>query len=164
VRPVQMLANDIYGGHIVLEININSKWVVFDPLYNLSFRRADGQLASFDEVGARWDAYKSQVPANYNFEYAYAGKRYTNWSKLPLVGTVMKGAINLFKGSRAAETFSLRVLFLNPKKILFFSSLILYGICLFALLNKKYFKISLARLIALPKLRPQGKLKPAMNA
>jgi hypothetical protein len=163
VRPVQMLVKGVYGGHIILEAKVNNKWAALDPMFNLSFRGADGQLASFDEVGENWQQYKAQLPAGYNPDYAFTGKQYTNWAKLPVAGTLLKGTLNLFMGRKAASEFSLRSLFLNPKKVLFFSSLFLLGLSFIAMLNKKYFKISVVKLFHLPRLRPQGKFKPALN-
>jgi hypothetical protein len=38
--------------HVLCEIRIHGRWVVFDPMVHLAFRRADGQLATAAELQA----------------------------------------------------------------------------------------------------------------
>jgi hypothetical protein len=146
VRPGQMKVNEKFGGHIILDVNINGKWIILDPLYNLSFRNEQGQLASFEEVSSNWSYFKSQVPAHYNMDYKYDGVQYTNWAKVPVLGSIAKATISLFAGKETADNFSFRTLTLNPKKILFYLSFYLLGFSVISVLNKKYFKISLPSL------------------
>jgi hypothetical protein len=157
VRPAQMKVNGVYGGHIVLEVKINNQWAVLDPMFNLAFTKTDGSLAGFKEVGANWAAYSAQAPAGYDPAFRFEDVRYTNWNKLPVLGSVGQFFVRFFLGREQAETFSLRSLFLNPKKILFFISLFLTGLSLISLLNRKYFHISI------PRLFTQRKPKPAIN-
>lgn len=44
-RMVQMKANGIYGEHNITEVKVDGSWVVVDPLYDLYFRKPDGNLA-----------------------------------------------------------------------------------------------------------------------
>jgi hypothetical protein len=159
VRPAQMLVDGKYGGHIVLEVKVNNHWAVLDPMFNLSFTRPDGVLASFSEVGQNWGFYSLQTPVNYDAAFRFEGVRYTNWDKLPLLGGLAKASVKLFLGKERAESFSVRSLFLNPKKILFFFSLFILGFSLISLLNRKYFHISIPRLL-LPRTKAP---KPVLN-
>jgi hypothetical protein len=154
VKPGQMKVNGKFGGHIITEAQVNGKWIVLDPLYNLAFRNEKGALASFDEVSSNWNYYKSQVPAHYNPDYQYAGIQYTNWAKIPVVGGIVRATIKFFAGSESANNFSFRTLTLNPKKILFYLSFYLLGFSIISILNKKYFKISLPSFRFKPKYRP----------
>ncbi len=154
VKPGQMKVNGKFGGHIITEALVNGKWIVLDPLYNLVFRNEKGQLASFDEVSSNWNYFKSQVPSHYNPDYQYAGIQYTNWAKLPVVGSIAKATITLFAGKATAEDFSFRALTLNPKKIMFYLSFYLLGFSIISILNKKYLKISLPSFRFKPKYRP----------
>jgi hypothetical protein len=143
VRPLQMLVNGTYGGHIVLEANLNNKWIVFDPLYNLYFTNEKGELASVEEIQSNWNYYRTQTPANYNMDYKFDGVRYTNWSRMPILGSLAKATLNLFMGKTAADRFSLRTYMLNPKKFLFFLSIYLLGFSFISILNNRYLKIHL---------------------
>jgi hypothetical protein len=143
VRPLQMMVNGKYGGHIVLETYLDNKWVVLDPLYNLSFTNANGELASAEELKNNWNYYATQTPANYNLNYKFEGIRYTNWDKIPVLGPATKATLGLFMGKSAANTFSLRSYLLNPKKILFFLSIYLLGFSFISILNNRYLKIHL---------------------
>jgi hypothetical protein len=115
VRIAQMRCGSVWGAHILLEAKIDGKWVTLDPYYNLSFRKEDGSLASFQDVKERWDDFKSQVPPNYNSLYAYEDVRYTNWTKIPLVMPAVRSVLGWFMGSEV-ENLSIRSFVLNLYK------------------------------------------------
>lgn len=154
VRPAQMKVGGQYGGHIVLEVKVNGKWAVLDPIYNLCFKSPDGSLASFDDVQHNWNYYSAQTPPDYRPEYRYEGVRYTNWNKVPLLGSSAKFMVTLFIGKERAKYFSVRSLFLNPKKMLFFSALFLLGLSAISILNRKYFHITIPSIRLARKPRP----------
>lgn len=157
VRPAQMYADGKYGSHIVLEVKVNGKWAVLDPLFNLSFKKTDGSLASFSEVQHNWAQYSTQIPPGYSPAFKFEDVRYTNWDKVPVLGSVAKFMVRLFLGREKAEHFSVRSMFLNPKAMLFYAALFLLGLSAISILNKKYFHI------ALPSLRLVKKPKPVLN-
>lgn len=115
VRIAQMKCGSVWGAHILLEAKIDGKWATLDPFYDLSFRKEDGKLASFQEVKGQWDYFKSQVPPNYNPLYTYEDVRYTNWTKIPLVMPAVKNLLRWFMGSEV-ENLSIRSLVLNLYK------------------------------------------------
>jgi hypothetical protein len=115
IRIAQMKCGDIWGAHILLEAKIDGKWATLDPFYDLSFRKEDGRLASFQEVKENWDYFKSQVPPNYNPLYTYEDVRYTNWTKIPVLMPAIKSVLRWFMGSEV-ETLSIRSLVLNLYK------------------------------------------------
>lgn len=125
-RIAQMKVGADYGGHILVEAELDGRWVVLDPSYNLHFTRPDGQLASFADVSANWGFYKTQVPKNYDPIYQYEGVRYTNWNKIPVLMPLVKQGLALFIGEEGAETFSIRTLFLRKFHVLLLGTLILY--------------------------------------
>ncbi len=146
VKPAQMKVDGQFGGHIIMETEINGKSCILDPLYNLAFKNMDGTLASFEEVHSNWDYFKNQVPPDYNFNYCYDDVRYTNWNKAPLIGPAIKIILNTFLGKTSANKISIRALFLNPKKILFYLFSFFLGFSIISILNKKYFKITIPEL------------------
>jgi len=107
-RFAQMTVNGINGGHIIAEVKTNFGWVVLDPLYNLYFTKPNGHMASFDEVATDWKHYSQQVPQGYNPQYSYAGVRYTNWNKIPVLMPLAKSFISLFMSKDALDHFSIR--------------------------------------------------------
>lgn len=126
-RIIQMKVGDVYGGHIILETKLDNKWVVLDPLYNLAFTNEMGNLASFKEVQENWDYYARQVPDNYDLSYDYAGLRYTNWDKVPIVMPVAKKLVDWAIGKEAGDRLSLRILVLRKFKFLFIVSSFVQG-------------------------------------
>lgn len=125
-RFAQMKAYGIFGAHIILEAQTSDGWAVLDPMYNLSFRRPDGKLASFSDVQHNWAYYRQYLPQGYDTAYAYEDVRYTNWTKIPVVMPLIKRSIALFEGKEAADTFSFRTFFLKKFKILFNVTLFIY--------------------------------------
>ncbi len=108
VRIAQMKVGEVWGGHIFVEADIDGRWVAFDPLYDLTYRRPDGRLASFEDIHGDWAYYSNQTPEHYNANYAYEDVRYTNWSRLPLLGGLISDALGIVIGEERARGFSLR--------------------------------------------------------
>jgi hypothetical protein len=126
VRIAQMKAEGIYGDHNIVEVNTGQSWVVLDPTFNLRFIRPDNRLASFRDVQQNWNYYARQTPKDYNPVYRYEDVRYTNWTKIPFVLPAIKGLFNFAIGREKADTFSVRVLFLQIYTIYFYLALLLY--------------------------------------
>ena len=84
-RFAQMIVNGKPGGHIVIEANINNKWVVLDAYFNQVFKDSLGKLATFKMIGDNWDFFKNQLQPNYNINYKYEGVQYSNWNKVPIL-------------------------------------------------------------------------------
>ena len=125
VRIGQMKVNGKFGGHILVETEINGHWIIVDPTYNLFFKDVNSKLLSFNEVSKNWDLYKQQVPSTYNYQYAYQGIRYTNWDKIPIVTPFIRNVLVLFWGEEKVSKLSLRSYFLRSYHILFLLHLIL---------------------------------------
>lgn len=146
-RIVQMKAGEVYGAHIVVEVELsNNKWAVLDPSYNVYYQKADGSLANFAEVGADWDTFKKQVPENYDMTYRYEGSRYTNWNKIPVVMPAIREVLELTIGEEKTATFSMRTLFLRKFHIIFLALTTCYLLMLSILLFKYLRKTSSGRL------------------
>jgi hypothetical protein len=118
-RIAQMNVGGLYSGHIVVEAKTSKGWVVLDASYDLYFKKADGQLASFKDVQRNWSYYHTQVPSDYNHHYTYEGVRYTNWEKIPVVMPALKGILMLVVGKEATNGFSLRTILLRKFHLLF---------------------------------------------
>jgi len=112
VRIAQMKCGKDYGCHIVVEAKLSDKFVVLDPLYNLTFRNRAGQLAGFSEISNDWSYYKEQVPKDYGLDLRYEGVRYTNWDKIPILMPIIKKILTVFLGAEA-EYISVRSYVLN---------------------------------------------------
>jgi hypothetical protein len=118
-RIAQMKVSGKYGGHILVVAKTAKGWVVLDGLYDLYFKKSNGELASFKDVHNNWNYYRNQVPANYNHQYSFEGVRYTNWNKIPVVMPAIKGVLTLTVGKEEANNFSLRTSFLRKFHLLF---------------------------------------------
>jgi hypothetical protein len=135
-RIAQMKVDGLYGGHILVEAKTAKGWVVLDGLYDLYFKKADGTLASFNDVQNNWNYYKTQVPANYDSRYNYRDVRYTNWDKIPVLMPAIKGILELSIGKEAAGHFSLRTSFLRKFHFLFEVTLVICLINLGVLIRR----------------------------
>jgi hypothetical protein len=127
VRIAQMKAYGRYGSHNVIEANINTQWVVLDPLFDTYFVKPGGVgLASFKDVKNNWDYYSKQLPQGYDKFYHYEDARYTNWGKIPVILPAIKKILLLFIGKDRVESMSLRVHFLRMYDIYFYVTLFIY--------------------------------------
>jgi hypothetical protein len=136
-RIAQMKVDGLYGGHILVEAKTSKGWVVLDASYDLYFKKADGSMASFNDVQNNWAFYSAQVPANYNFRYNYNGVRYTNWDRIPVVMPVIKGVLTLAVGKEIANGFSIRTFALRKFHLLFVATIGIY-ILIILLLFRRY--------------------------
>lgn len=108
VRIGQMKVNSFYGGHMFVETKTEKGWIVLDPMFNLYFKKTDGQPAGFADLNSNWSYYKTQLSPDYKPEYAYEGVRYTNWDKIPGVTTSIKSILNFVLGKDKADLISIR--------------------------------------------------------
>lgn len=113
VRIGQMKVKGVYGAHIFIETKTENGWIVLDPMFNLYFKKADGQPAGFADLNSNWNYYKTQLPPGYNPEYAYEAVRYTNWNKIPGVTTSIKLILNFVIGKEKADAISVRPVLLR---------------------------------------------------
>jgi hypothetical protein len=112
VRKVGLAGDGEKAQHHVVETQIEGHWVLMDALYDLTFKRPDGQLASAREVSQDWPAYKLQTPPNYTPSYDYKGYYYTNWDRIPGMAMVFKLWPSL-PGWLDKSEVSLRFIFLD---------------------------------------------------
>jgi hypothetical protein len=127
IRIDQMKAYGDYGSHNIIEVNVNSQWVVLDPLFDLCFVKPDsGGLASFDDVKNNWAYYSKQLPHGYDSLYKYEDVRYTNWEKIPVLLPAIKKILDFILGKKKADTISLRVHFLRMYDLYFYIVLFIY--------------------------------------
>ncbi len=125
IRMAQMKCGEHWGCHILLEARVDGRFVVLDPLYNLAFMKADGSLASFDEVSRNWPHFALQVPGDYPLYFAYEDVRYTNWNKIPVIMPAIRNILQAFIGDDV-RFISIRPLFLNVYRFYAVVALILY--------------------------------------
>ena len=127
VRIAQMKAYGRYGAHNIIEANINSQWIVLDPLFDTYFVTPDGKnLASFNDVKNNWDYYSKQLPSGYDVSYRYEDVRYTNWDKIPVILPAFKKILEIVLGKEKTDSISLRVHFLRMYDLYFFITLFIY--------------------------------------
>ena len=111
-RGVQMYCADsnTWGCHTTIEAYADGKWIAVDPLYNVVFP------VSAAEVGRNWDTYKALAPQGYDMKYKYAGVRYTNSTKIPVIMPAIKTVLD-FAAPEFASTFSVRRYVLNVYRV-----------------------------------------------
>ena len=150
VRVAQMKVNGLFGGHIIVEAKPHQRWIVLDALYELSFKRPDGNLAGFQDVSQSWEYYRNQVPGDYNPDYRYEDVQYTNWNKVPVLMPLLRKILVWVKGEEFVQTLSLRAVFLQKFSVLFYSFLILYILILLirAYLFRVYHRKKASQLLA----------------
>ncbi|THU41498.1 hypothetical protein FAM09_05160 [Niastella caeni] len=134
-RIAQMQVEGNYGGHILVEAKTSKGWVVMDGSYDLYFKRADGRMASFNDVQNNWNFYRTQTPANYDSRYSYAGVRYTNWDKVPVVMPMIRNILSLAMGREMANSFSFRTYMLRKFHILFEVTICIYWLLLLVVIR-----------------------------
>lgn len=126
IRFAQMKVNNLYGGHIILEVFVKGRWQVLDAFYNLRFKNKEGNGVGFSEVKNNWNYYQSQLPKGYNPTYDFEGVRYTNWEKIPVLMPALYKIISFINGKEFADTVSLRAIILRKFHFLFITSLVLF--------------------------------------
>ena len=126
-RFAQMKVGKVWGGHIVIETEVGpGRWAVLDALYDLSFKRPDGRLASFQDVHNDWPYYAAQVPPGYAPSCCYQDVRYTNWTKIPVVMPLAHAIFVWIRGAESVNTFSLRTYFVNLFRVYQWVTMSLY--------------------------------------
>ena len=140
VKFAQMYVNGSPGGHIVIEANKDTTWVVLDALYNQYFVDSLGKFASFATVGKNWDYYKKQINEGYDEKYKYEKVQYTNWDKIPIILPFIRKVLVLIKGEDFVQTVSLRNILLQKFRFLYYFTL---SILIFILVKRSinFYKI-----------------------
>lgn len=151
VRIGQMKANGYFAAHNIVEVRIDDRWVVLDPLYNLAFFRPDSSLADFATLHRDWAYYKAQVPPGYDSNYRYEDVRYTNWSAVPVILPLLRRLLNYGLGERRTANICLRVHLLRIYNLFFYITL-----CCFILLNTYLWRPRYGTMILKPLLRAFG--------
>lgn len=125
-RMAQMKVGEVYGGHNIVEVKYAGNWIVLDPLYNLYFKKPNGELASFADVHNDWGYYKQQLPEGYDQSYNYADVRYTNWDKIPVLMPALKNILNFLLGGEKADQISIRIVMMRKFNVFFWCTLIIF--------------------------------------
>ena len=155
VRFAQMEVQGTYGGHIILEARSDHGWIVLDPMYDLSFKRPDGRLASFEDVHNNWTFYRQQLPEGYNPIYRYEGVQYTNWNKIPLLLPALKMVLDVFIGKHRANEISIRTYFLRPYHVVFLITLLIF-VPVFIFSSRRLWRIPALRFYSVRKMEMQS--------
>ncbi len=127
VRIAQMQDVDGQTCHVLVEAEIQERYVALDALYNLSFENDENQLMSFEEVGAAWNEISSTLPPDYDSSYNYQQVRYTNWEKIPFIMPLLRSAISVVIGDDV-NYLSIRTFILNRYRFLGLITFTGYGL------------------------------------
>lgn len=102
-RVVQLYCEDVdvWGCHIVLEVEVDGTWRSVDPLFNVVFP------VSAEALRDDWIRYRNIVPPEYNPMYDYSNFRYTNWDKIPVLMPALRRMLELVSPD-TAKTLSVR--------------------------------------------------------
>ena len=133
-RIGQMYANGQFGGHMLVEVWSDGRWMVMDPLFNQFFTRPDGSLASFEEVQNNFSYYSKQLHPGYPKEYQYQDVRYTNWDNIPVVSPFLKKGLDLIYGEKKADQLCIRKYLIKFYLLWHYVFLTGFGVCSFLLL------------------------------
>ena len=144
-RILQMVCNGTTPAcHILLEARLDGHWAVLDPTFDQYYRRPDGRLASYADVGAQWKTYQRQIPEmlrspgssdaeRYDVTFFdYAGVRYTNWEKFPVILPAVHAVLNEALGPEVADHISLRSYVFDTIRVYLVAMTFAY-LCLMAL-------------------------------
>jgi hypothetical protein len=126
VRIVQLKHQGLFGGHNIVEVLVNNKWVAADGLWKMYFINSDSTLASLEDIRANLDFFAKQIPTDYPYMNAYLEYHYTNWDKIPFLMPAIYNGLKLILGEKRTNEISLRVYFLNLHKAHFYFLWILY--------------------------------------
>ena len=126
VRLVQLNVRGVPGGHIVVSAELEGRWVVLDPLFDLAFVDPLGRLAEVSDLREDWERYSKQVPDRYDLAYDYQAVTYTNWHKVPVVMPALRSGLAAIRGADYAATFSLRAHVLNVYRVYALGLALLY--------------------------------------
>jgi hypothetical protein len=102
--------SNTWGCHATIEADADGKWIAVDPLCNVVFP------VGAAEVGRNWDPYKAFTSPGYDMKYNYAGVRYTNCTKIPVIMPAMKTVLD-FGAPKFASTFSVRRYVINVYRV-----------------------------------------------
>jgi hypothetical protein len=133
-RIGQMYANGYFGGHMLVEVWSDGRWMVMDPLFDQFFTKPDGSLASFEEVHNNFSYYSKQLHPDYPKKYQYQDVRYTNWNKIPVVSPLLKKVFDLVYGEKKADQICLRKYVIKFYLLWHYVFLSAFGVCSFLLL------------------------------
>lgn len=91
--------------HVVCEMRIASRWVVFDPTIGLDFRRRDGRLATAAELKDRalLAANAARAPRYDAHRWRFNHAERLHFEKLPLLGGLIRRLAPRLTGHPAAE-------------------------------------------------------------
>ncbi len=123
VRIAHMTVQHNPAGHMVVEAKKRSNWIVLDPLLEQYFKKPDGSLASFKDVQHNWAYYKLQTNTGYTSAYSYDSVRYTNWSKIPVLGNFTYTVLKIVFGKTQTDEMAIRSYFLRKYQFLYLISL-----------------------------------------
>ena len=137
-RIGQMYVNNHYAGHMIVEVKVNGKWRVLDPLFNQFFYKSDSSLASFEDLKQNFKFYSKQCGKWYPKKYMFENVRYTNWNKIPLISPLLKKGLNLIYGEKEANEICLRKYIIKFYIIWHYLFLTGFIVCSFFLLLQKW--------------------------
>jgi Transglutaminase-like superfamily len=81
--------------HVVAEVLVENRWVIVDPSYHTVFRKPDGQLVTQSELrDPKTFREVTQVIPNYPQEYTYEATAHVRLSRIPIIGSHLRGFLN----------------------------------------------------------------------
>lgn len=128
--------------HAIVEVKVEDRWIIVDPLYGVVYRNAAGQLAESSDLAANPELVRTQVtnrprptdymhfpPAPYDFDlYHFAELRRIRWTILP-AGEAIRSLIAKVVGEEATNEIAYPSSFERPHQFL----AVAYGLASLAL-------------------------------
>lgn len=75
--------------HVTVEVWLNGRWVVADPLWGALLRDQEGRLLSKEQLRNPQVFREVRESINYPREYTFERYSYINWGKVPLIGKAL---------------------------------------------------------------------------
>jgi hypothetical protein len=116
-RPLIILGPSSQNIHTVVEARIDDRWVVADALYDIVFRRADGQLASAKDLVQDRAVFHSQVDTVPGYDakhYDYDQVTIFNWNKIPVVLPAIRRALVALMGEAKVRDITRPTIWMWP--------------------------------------------------
>jgi hypothetical protein len=94
-RRLLLLDEDQRSKHVVVEVLVDSRWIVVDPAYHALLRLSDGRLATREELrNPEIFRAATQTIPHYPSIYSYESTIHVRLARIPLVGRFLRHALN----------------------------------------------------------------------
>lgn len=147
-RRLLLLDEDQRSKHVVVEILVDSRWIVVDPAFHAVLRLSDGRPATREDLrNPEIFRAAAQTIPHYSMIYSYERTAHVRLTRIPLVGSFLRRALN-FVWPSWEESINWTLLLERESFALLTISIFLFGFALAARLILGWYcsrKLGIAR-------------------